>query len=224
MRLQEGVLLDNVLDIKGLQIRKSNVNKHTRKELQSILEDTILRTKDIKLNSVINRLVSLEDKIRDSFLKGEIDFCSPGNSKTADEYSDAMSQANYRAACLYNIFYKDQPIILPESFNTVRLKITEKDDPNLINIQEIFGMDVYNEVIEFLFKVNDKGKYLSKYQTNLIALPKSLTQIPEWIIPLIDIDEILKNNLSTFLPLYSSVGGKTVQYTAKDKFITNIIL
>lgn len=63
-----------------------------------------------------------------------------------------------------------------------------------------------------------------KYNTNLLALPKSVKNIPNWVIPLIDIDEILKNNLSTFLPLFASVGGRTVQFTKDDKFVTNIIL
>lgn len=64
----------------------------------------------------------------------------------------------------------------------------------------------------------------AKYNTNLLALPKSINKIPEWVIPLIDIDEILKNNISTFLPLFASVGGRTVQFTKDDKFVTNIIL
>lgn len=301
VRLQEGVLLDNKLDVKGLQIRKSNVNKYTRKELQRILEEKILKPKKIKLSEVVEDLFALEDRIRQSFLDGEIEFCSPGNSKKPSEYANPESQSNYRAACLYNLIYPEDPIMLPESFNAIRLRIRSLDDPKLMNLREI-NFKAYSNIVDYLFELPStyvkntkihkridneiKGYFLdesisfeeaiekskevlknnietmidtvidkdlsdsaydkefekklkafnkaleskvdtilkAKYNTNLLALPKSINKIPEWVIPLIDIDEILKNNISTFLPLFASVGGRTVQFTKDDKFVTNIIL
>lgn len=224
------------MDIKGLQIRKSNVNKHTRKHLQYILEEKILKPIEISLSDVINELLGLEDLIRESFKSGNTEFCTPGKAKTFDEYKNAESQATFRAACLYNEIYPESPMEPGESFNAVRLKLTSIDDPNIQNLKHVFPK-AYKEITEYLF-FNESNCPLvkktglpdtkkigkAKYGTNFLALPRSMDKIPEWVIPLIDIDEILRNNISTFLPLFRSVGGRTVQYTKDEQFITNIIL
>ena len=54
-------------------------------------------------------------------------------------------------------------------------------------------------------------------------MPKSEKKIPDWIIPYIDVETIIKDNLSNFLMILNSIGIKTINIKADEMFFSNII-
>ena len=56
----------------------------------------------------------------------------------------------------------------------------------------------------------------------VIAIPRNVEKIPEWMIPFIDYDTIAYNVLSKFYPLLESLGLDTIK-TSKKEYFSNIL-
>jgi len=127
--LQEGANVpDNeALDIKGLTIKKSNVNKNIGNELQSILEQDILRANNISISKILKRLVKLQNNIQDSFNKGEVYYAKPDKSNEPITYKTPYQIQAVRGILAWNSLYPDKEITFPAQVNTIKLKINSID-------------------------------------------------------------------------------------------------
>ena len=91
-----------------------------------------------------------------------------------------------------------------------------KKEVLLKNIDE----NVYNIVKEKIF--NNPDKRIANKGLAVIAIPRNVDKIPEWIIPFIDYDTITCDVLKKIYSLLSSLGMRTVK-TAKKEYFTNIL-
>ena len=63
---------------------------------------------------------------------------------------------------------------------------------------------------------------MEHYGFKVIALPKAMKETPKWLIPLIDIDTIVSDNINNGLVLLKSLGA-TVLKTPKGEYYSNIV-
>ena len=83
--------------------------------------------------------------------------------------------------------------------------------------------DDYPDIYKAIKKEIFDNPNLSKYGFTIIAFPKSETKIPEWLIPLIDIDTIVADNMRNALIFLRSIGLKEINVTKDETFYSNII-
>lgn len=219
--LQEGNVVPEKedLEVKGLQIKKSNVNRTTGSTLQNILRNDILKSEKLDISVVLNKLSELEDVIRTSILNGELEYATPSSAKDAGAYKDPYTQASFRAVIAWNTIYGDtDPIVVSGSTNINMFKLKAETLESIVWLYDEYP-EIYEKLKTEIFDDEKLGKYGIKY----MAFPKSLKEIPKWIIPLIDVDTIIKDNISVFLPILNSVGIKTMAVTSKDAYYSNII-
>lgn len=218
MLLQEGVELPEYkrLDIKGLPIKKSNVNRNTGNFLMDLLKNEILKSPKINIKEILQKLSEFEDVIRQSFLNGETTYMTPMKVNEIESYKAPLTIASVRASMVYNIVYPETPINFPAQINSVKVNME-----NLSDIASLYEThpDIYMKLKESIFDDSD----LKDYGITYFGIPKTLEKIPEWIIPYISVDEIIRDNLNNFLKILESIGLKTIKTSAKNLYFSNII-
>lgn len=213
IELQEGNLVPKgmkSLDIKGLALNKSTINKNTSKKLKEILYEEVLNNNDVSQKDILKSIILLEKKIFKSLSTGKREYYKPVSVKSQFAYDDPLRIAGFKA-CM--------------SWNELTDEFTEKYDLEAKNSVELVKVLINTKTVE---KIKDKYpdvyeralKLLNepRFATGITALAIPLDQdTPEWVFEFIDYNTIINDNLKVF-PL-ESIG---IQMSAKVNN-TNII-
>lgn len=200
--LQEGNIVPKGedLDIKGLPIKKSTLNKNTQKALEKILYEDILNTEVIDQIRILKNMALLEKKIYRSLEEGKKDFYKPNVIKALNNYDDPMRIQGIKASVIWNkIKDDDLEAIDLSARNTIDIVKVDITENNVEEIKEEFP-DAYKKIKECMedveiFKPAKNGKRCTDITS--LAIPVDV-QVPEWIKCFIDYKTIINDNLANF--------------------------
>lgn len=218
VRLREGEEFNpEKLDVKGHDFNKSTTREETKTYFMKIVKERILQVDKISIPDILRDLEKFENIILDSLKRGEKNFLIPASVKELEAYKDPLSQQGVRGVILWNYVYPDGAIQLPEKVDTIKLTLqTEEQLEKLYNINK----DYYEIIKKNIFEnMNEK---ISKKGASVIAIPRNIETIPEWIIPFIDYNTIVHDNLSRFYSVLESFGLETIKASKKLCF-SNIL-
>jgi hypothetical protein len=212
--IQEGNLVpeDKQLDIKGIEsLSKSTMPIQTRKALQKILLEDILKSPTIDQLKFVKDIALLEKQIIDSIMSGSKDYYKPVTIKSASSYDDPMRIQGIKSSIAWNsIKTSDYPGIDLSERNAINIA---KVDINIDNIDKI--KDKYPEIYENMKNIlmdEDFGYTIRELKTgnkevfgtiNAIAIPLD-EPVPDWIKEFIDYTTIINDNIGGFP--YESIG------------------
>lgn len=218
--LKEGNVIPfkNQLDVKGLDLMKSVVTEHTSVKLKIILEKLVLRKHKIEIPLILQELEKFETEIRTSILNREKKYLKPISVSEIEKYDDPYREQRVRAIIIWNDIFPKQSISLPTKTYLIKLKTSKIE--NLLPLRET-NNELFNIIKDRVFN-SDIAKIKAK-GLDVIAIPRDLNNIPEWMIPFIDYDNIINDNVSKFIKILYSVGLKKIQVKATDKFYSNIV-
>lgn len=228
-----------VLDIKGLSIRKTSVPKKIRKEFTEILENDILKAKDIDLKSIIDKYDALGLSIEASLKSGSTEYLLPKNLELIESYKTPETIESVRATILWNALEPEDTIVPPDKINIVKLnpdiaaplaKLSSLDEiDSLLNDNDI-SLELKNLIKNYpskakgiakvIYNIGNSNKSaidISRFGMSCIAVPKGIEQLPEYLVPLIDYRSMVNNNMTNGYILLESLGIyvsdiKTVKY------------
>lgn len=218
VRLREGTeIFPEKTDLKGYDFAKTTTREETREYLTRVLEERILRSKNIDIGLILRDMEEFETMIRKSLMSGEKNYLIPKSVKELAAYDKPFSQQGIRAVVCWNYLYPENTINLPEKLDIIKVKLsTEKELEQLKDV----SLHHYEIIKEKIF--NNKNKDLSSKGVQVIALPRIVQAIPEWIIPFIDYNTIITDNLKKFDSILESLGVHKVK-TTKFEYISNIL-
>lgn len=204
-----------VLDIKGLSIRKSNVPKQLRREFTDILSNDILKANTIDLQSIIKKYDDLGENIKESLKAGETLYALPKNVELVSGYVAPDTIEQVRATIIWNALEPEHEIVPPEKINMLKLNALTPDSPELLKLAETHP-EKYKAIMDTVFNESNKLN-ISRFGLSCIAIPKSIEKIPNYIIPFIDFETMVNNNMSNGYILLESLSifceeVQTVQY------------
>lgn len=216
MEIQEGNMVpeNKQLDVKGIEIlTKSSKALSTRKALQKILLEDILRAPVIDQLRFVKDIAIFQKQIIESVRSGSKEFYKPVTIKSMSAYDDPMRIQGIKASIAWNMIKPDgvEGIDLSER-NAVDIAKVQIDRATIDKIKDSFP-DVYNNILRALdddtfktFVKNPKTGKKDKLTANeivAVAIPMDTT-LPAWLEPFIDYDSILSDNLNGFP--YESIG------------------
>lgn len=192
--VQEGNLIpeNKQLDIKGIDILyKSTTALSTRKALQKILLEDIMKADKIDQIKIIKDAAIFEQSIVDSLHKGNKSYFKPVVVKSMNHYDNPMSQQGIRASIAWNTI---KPAIMPalnlEQRNAVDIVKVNINKNNAERIADK-NPEVYNNILKCLAMPEFKGAI------SAISIPMEINT-PDWIMDFIDYDSIIRDNLAGF--------------------------
>ena len=208
------------IDIKGLDFRKSSCNIETEKFFSKLAKDKIIEAKDVDSAEVIRDIQQFENYIRNTLINGEKEFLIPSKVKELGAYADPLREMGVNGVLAWNCCYPNQDIQLPDIVDLIKVNMqTEEDIEDLKETEP----EIYNNIMEGIFgndnpKIRKKGIYV-------IAIPRNVDKIPEWIIPYINYDEVVNNNISKFHPILNSLNIFLIQTESKagKTYMSNIV-
>jgi hypothetical protein len=217
------ILRKPVLDVKGLSIKKTTISKRLRKRFMDILENSILKSKQIDLKSIIKQFDDLGIEIEDSLKKGEILYLLPKNLESIDGYKDPATLEPVRGALIWNALEPENQIVPPEKINLLKLTVYDKNDPRLQTLRNNHP-EKYNALMRVVFNEGVKNPTIdiSRFGLSTIAIPKSVEHIPDYLRPFIDYKTMVNKNMTNGYILLESLGVYTEEVKT-NKYKSNII-
>ena len=219
VRIQEGVYFEKpMLDIKGMEYTKNSMaGKTTREFIKNLVYNDILMAEDGKpdIAKILKKLKKFERKIKDSVISGGDEYLKTANIKTEDAYDDPMSIGTYKAAYVWNYLYPDREIELPGIARILKVNLGKPKDFAQLSVS-------HPDIFEKLMELFNNNKRIAKSGISNIAIPLD-EELPKWIIPYINLDEIIGNNIKLILSILNCLGCKTVYKTKSTQFFSNII-
>lgn len=188
--IQEGNMVpDNAaLDVKGLPMNKSTLNKETRRRLKEILYEDILNTPVIDQIKVLKSLAKFEKDIYESLASGKKEYYIPSRIKSIYSYKNPESVQGIKAAMAYNELKDDNMEALDltqiNSIDIVKVIINEKN----ADILKESNPELYEKILKVLSSSVFKGEITS------LAIPIN-ENVPDWILNFIDYNTIISNNI-----------------------------
>lgn len=228
------------LDIKGLPIRKSSVPKTLRELFTEYLLNEILIPDKPNMVNAVKKYDNIVQSVKDSLTNGDSTYLIPAKLGVLTSYKFPERMQQVRGAILWNALEPEKTIVPPESVNLIKLKTkyTLKQNKNesledyharlfdYLDEQPEFKYlkehypDKYNIILKTVYNKNNPNPSIdfSDKGAAIIAIPKDET-IPDYIKPLISLDEMVEANTAAGTTMLGALGI----YCVKGKKKSNII-
>lgn len=204
VKAQEGNLVPEhkQFDMKGLAIKKVNTNRKVREVLSGVLENYILKDKNINVAKIIKAYKGLEHEIYESLKAGKLEFAIPGKVNSAETYAAPFTIESFRGTTLWNRLFPDNIINAPAKVNMMKLSITLDDVVNNFDENSHYGR-VFRQAFE-------EGDLLIKDKITTIAVPLDVHELPEFLRPFVNIEDQVNANIKSGIVLLESIGVQTI--------------
>lgn len=226
--IQEGNMIpdtiDTALDIKGLPINKSTLNKNARDQLQRILYEDILNTDQIDQLQIIKDLAIFEKQIFQSLQSGDKMYYKPLSIKSLSSYEDPMRIQGIKAAVVWNRV-RDEGLeaIDLTARNTIDIVKVQINESNVDRIKDIYP-ETYEKLISVLNdneiqginpRNSDSSQKQKTREITALAIPVDV-KTPTWVMEFIDYTNIINDCLCNF-PIESvgidKMARQSINYT-----------
>ena len=216
--VQEGNIFKKPkIDTKGGNLNAKSKNKIVTTRVNKTIEEVTMGGDKILPEELLYDIYHFRDDIESSLKKGEITYLAPIKVKNPDEYTNPYTQNKYLAVEAYRIATNDKTIDLPGSFNLID-----------VNMEDINSLDYlknnHSEIYERLKKGYYEDKNLGKRGIKYIAVPMKLEHIPDWILPYVNVDDIVRKHLSPLTALLPSLGISQDTIKSKTYYSTCLCL
>jgi len=221
LELQEGNIVpeNERMNVAGLSIKKTDFNREIGGILTSILEDDILLKDKITVEGIIRKFKKLENDIRTSLNNGELRFAIPVKVSDMSSYKTPFQMQQIRGMLTYNALEIGDEIKTPAECNMLKLKPEE-----IVQLSDLYKVnkEMYRKIKEFIFENPDVPE-LAHYGFTSICFPKSVKQVPEWLIPYIDTETMIADAMKKGLVFLKCIGVKEIEVTKDEVFYSNIV-
>lgn len=215
---KEGKYMDFQLDVKGLPIDKISSNAEASDFFKGLVKYDILKSDEIDIPEILSKLQDFQENMVRSLRNGERTFLKPVRVKEAKYYDNPLAQQAVRAVYLWNELYPEIEIEAPDTVYVAKLTLKREADLELIKDSD---PEMYHKIKEKVFNseiptIREKGVYV-------IAIPRLIEEIPNWILPYIDTDTIVHDNMKNIVRILESLSLRPIASNASDGHFGNIV-
>ena len=239
---QEAVVFpEGKLDSKGVSFFKSTSTESTTNFIyDEILRDQIFRPKDgkVSLKRIYKTVNDYQKKITRKISEGDMSYMKRSiKVKSRDAYSNPMRINAYKSTYVWNMLNDDKDRIeLPATVTIAKVNLKSKKDAAVLEKWP----KIYNRVIRLFendpdigdheVEVERNGKRITRMVRgkgiNSIAIPGELDEMPDWVLPIIDVDTMVNENMRLIEPIMTPLGfhaGKVSINGSTSRYYTNIV-
>jgi hypothetical protein len=218
MRLKEGhEIYPEKTKICGFDFMKSSTREETKEVFIKICKEQIMTVDRIDIPRILRTLEEFETIIMSSLHNKEKNFLTPKSVKELEAYKDPYREQGVRAIIAWNLIYPDKTIELPEKVDMIKVKMKTLDD--IVELEDKEPL-IYDRIKKGIFESGEEK--IAKKGIEVIAIPRNVKKIPDWILSYIDYDTIVNNNVTKFHGVLESLGIQILTHSKEDYF-SNVI-
>ena len=204
--LREGnIIIPFKPEIKGVDFIKAGVTDDVEKRFKKILMDYILFSDDIELHEMMTELKKFEREIYRDLNAGGTRYLKPQQFKAAAAYSNvtdefgnaigskAWSLPVYRGSIAWNELFPTRKINSLDRVKVVKTVIQQPRDLEIL--RDRFPED-YRIIQRKIY--NNPNGYIQNSGLKYICVPNSATELPPWMVAIIDKDVIVSDIMASF--------------------------
>lgn len=208
VKIQEGnVLSDVTLEKKGVHLITSTIYDVVRtiaNDMMIEILETIGKNESISILEYINKVADVESSIIKLVKSGSTDIYKSTKIKDAKTYKLEPNKSPYLNHMLWNDVFGNKYGNAPDpEYQAIKVSTTIRDKKDMVEfINNIKDKDIQTKYSKFLIRHN-------KDTVKTLQLPKAILTskgIPEELLPIIDIDKIIKDNCTVLYMLITSIG------------------
>lgn len=151
-------------EIKGVHLKSSNAPKYVTVEAKRVMTyiiDTIMKGEKLSMNLVLGWVSAMENRVKDSLLKGEATFFRRGQIQPLDAYKgkDTPERTNYFQYMIWKeVFAPKYGDIPPPPYSVIKLSTTI-DSPTLTQkwLDEMEDQELANRLRDFMKRYGRKN-------------------------------------------------------------------
>ena len=229
--LQEGRIVHekNTLKNTGGKLTSSNLIPEIRDRMNEIIKTKILEPLEVNPVEIWKEVMELQKYIYNQIMSGNKKYTLFGKYKgMSDSYKNPERIELLRAVILWNRLYPEYHIDEGSTVYKIKTKVKTLND-----VEYYIKDPVWKEkVLDLVFDKygNHRREYqnqdFSKYGLSALAInamENMPDKIPEWIIPLIDIDYIVEMHIKPIMDLLSSVGLHQTKINSTRRKINTLL-
>ena len=204
LTVQEGIVLkDPKMDVKGVQYKSSNLpkvtHKFTNKVIDTLVEDINTHT-NIYAGDYISMVLNYEQQIFKSLREGELTYYTNAPVKMKEEYKTPDSSLYSNYLIWQEVFSKKYgDIFVPSKCYLIPFTKNKYKSPEYLNWLMEKHPDIYKKWDTYIKKNPTK-------KINRLPIPIACQQIPEELIPLVDMRSIVFKNVQPAMLLLKTAG------------------
>ena len=204
LTVQEGIVLkDPKMDIKGVQYKSSNLpkvtHKFTSKVIDTLVEDINTHT-NIYAGDYISMVLNYEQQIFKSLREGQLTYYTNAPVKMKEEYKTPDSSLYSNYLIWQEVFSKKYgDIFVPSKCYLIPFTKNKYKSPEYLNWLMEKHPDIYKKWDTYIKKNPTK-------KINRLPIPIACQQIPEELIPLVDMRSIVFKNVQPAMLLLKTAG------------------
>ena len=198
---------------------KSSTTEETKDYITGIVKKYIIDSKEINVSGLLKELETFERDIENSLRNGEKTYLTPKSVKELAAYKDdyVYREQGVRAIIAWNAIYPEMTITLPAKIDMVKLIIDSAD--KMKNLQNT-NPDIYKKIMDGIFE--NPNKAISSKGLTVLAIPRTLDKVPDWVLPYIDYNTINIDVMSKTYGILESLGMEILEASG-NKYFSNII-
>ena len=204
LTVQEGIVLkDPKMDVKGVQYKSSNLpkvtHKFTSKVIDTLVEDINTHT-NIYAGDYISMVLNYEQQIFKSLREGQLTYYTNAPVKMKEEYKTPESSLYSNYLIWQEVFSKKYgDIFVPSKCYLIPFTKNKYKSPEYLNWLMEKHPDIYKKWDTYIKKNPTK-------KINRLPIPIACQQIPEELIPLVDMRSIVFKNVQPAMLLLKTAG------------------
>ena len=205
------------IEIKGVHLKNSAIPKNITEDAKDIIKyilSTVAENKKIKLNDIIKRVITLEQEIANSIIRGESKYLKKSKIKNKEAYSQDETKSPYQQHKFWvDVFSPKYGDIQDPPYDVVKIPTTVITNTNLKTwLDSIKDTDLRKRLENWLLQHNKKN-LPTIYLNEIYVLGNG---IPPEIIQVIDTKRIIMDITIQHRIIIESLGV----ILHKDKLIT----
>jgi hypothetical protein len=222
--LREGNLVPEKKQIAetGIKLTSSRIPNDITVFQSELIKNFILKVPVINPVLILNEINKMKQKLIAGLKEGRKAYGIPVRFSGVDAYKNADQMQQVRLAEIWNRLYPLDPVLPGDTMMTFETKVWNSDQLSLITDENI-----KKEIKEKIYADYYDGEIntLRRYGLKTVGVPRdgNLYTLPQWIIEIIDYEEMTSKLLQSISDLLPSVGISRSKVAAGDYKYSNLI-
>lgn len=205
-KLDEGKVVppNKELAITGRSLGGSALNEYVSDAIDNLIETKVLKSERYDPLDILKGVSEIRQHIVDGIISGDKTFGTYARFNGIAHIKDPDRSTAARASLVWNLIYPDDQIVPGDPIYQFSTNLYSERDLDRIpdkynDIKEILRTKLFNNLV--------MGMDFGRFGLKTFAMPADgdHVKIPEWIIPFINIEEMVEKHLQPIVALYPNL-------------------